>query len=101
VQGHFVIRLEALSPATRIPRVYQLSVDRDLFGSWIVHVAFGRRGCRGRVMQVVADTEQAVRRVLRRRLSRRTAPPTPRRLAYQIREVAGELHWLAPPGHGA
>jgi hypothetical protein len=94
VQGHFVIRLEAQSPAGRVPRVYQMSVDRDLFGSWIVHVAFGRQGCRGRVMRVIADTEQAVRRVLRQRLKRRTAPPHPSGLAYQIRELIGEIHWL-------
>jgi hypothetical protein len=96
VQGHFVIRLEALSPATRMPRVYQLSVDRDLFGSWVVNVAFGRQGCRGRAMQVLADTEQAVRRLLRQRLRRRTVPPGPTGLSYEIREVTGELHWLAP-----
>ena len=59
VQGLFVIRLEAQSPATRLPRVYQLSVDRDLFGTWVVDIAFGRRGRRGRVMRVLAETEQA------------------------------------------
>ena len=94
MQGHVVIRLEALSPATRMPRVYQLSVDRDLFGSWVVHIAFGRQGRRGRAMQVLAETEQAVRRLLRQRLRRRTVPPSPAALAYQIREVTGELHWL-------
>jgi hypothetical protein len=95
VQGHFVIRLEAESPITRLPRVYQLSVDRDLFGTWVVDIAFGRRGRRGRVMRVPADTEQVVRRLLRQRLRRRTAPPKPTGLAYQIAQVAGELHWLA------
>ena len=95
MQGVFVIRLEALSPATRIKRVYQLSVDRDLFGTWVVDIAFGRWGCRGRVLRVLADTEQAVRRLLQQRLRRRTAPPKPTRLSYEIREVTGELHWLA------
>ncbi len=95
MQGVFVIRLEALSPATRIRRVYQMSVDRDLFGTWVVDIAFGRRGCRGRVLRVLADTEHAVRRLLQQRLRRRTAPPRPTRLAYQISDVAGELHWLA------
>lgn len=94
-----MIRLEAQSPAGRVPRVYQLSVDRDLFGSWIVLVAFGRQGCRGRVMRVIADTEQTVRRVLRQRLRRRTAPPKTSRSAYEIRELVGELHWLGP-AHG-
>jgi hypothetical protein len=74
VQGVFVIRLEAESPVTRMPRVYQLSVDRDLFGTWVVDIAFGRRGCQGRVMRVLAETEQAVRRLLQQRLRRRTAP---------------------------
>jgi len=95
VQGIFVIRLEAESPVTRLPRVYQLSVDRDLFGTWVVDIAFGRRGCRGRVMRKLAETEQAVRRLLRQRLRRRTAAPSPSGLAYEIRQVAGELHWLA------
>ena len=95
MQGHVVIRLEALSPATRTARVYQLSVDRDLFGSWVVHIAFGRQGCRGRAMQVLAETEQAVRRLLRQRLRRRTVAPKATGLTYQIRELTGELHWLA------
>ncbi len=100
MQGHFVIRLEAQSPVTRVPRVYQLSVDRDLFGRWIVHIAFGRLGCRGRALRVLVDTEQAVRRVLRQRLRRRTAPPKPTGLAYQIRELIGEIHWLGPARRG-
>jgi hypothetical protein len=95
VQGVFVIRLEAESPVTRMPRVYQLSVDRDLFGTWVVDIAFGRRGCRGRVMRVLAETEQAVRRLLQQRLRRRTAPPKPTGLTYEVRQVAGELRWLA------
>jgi len=95
VQGHFVIRLEAPSPAGRGARVYQMSVDRDLFGSWVIDIAFGPRGARGRVMRILAETEQAVRRVLRQRLRRRTRPPAPRRLTYQIRTVIGEVHWLA------
>ena len=94
MQGVFVIRLEALSPVTRMARVYQLSVDRDLFGTWVVDIAFGRRGRRGRVMRVLADTEQAVRRLLQQRLRRRTAPPTATGLAYQVSTVSGELHWL-------
>jgi hypothetical protein len=98
VQGHFVIRLEAQSPVSRVARVYQLSVDRDLFGSWMVHIAFGRLGCRGRVLRVIAETDQAVRRILRQRLRRRTAPPKPTGLAYQIRELVGEIHWLEPAG---
>ena len=94
-----MIRLEAHSPAGRVPRVYRMSVDRDLFGSWIVHVAFGRQGCRGRVMRVIADTEQTVRRVLKQRLRRRTAPARPAAPVYQIRDLVGELHWLGPaPG---
>ena len=95
MQGIFVIRLEAQSPVTRLPRVYQLSVDRDLFGTWVIDIAFGRRGCRGRVMRVLAETEQAVRCLLHQRLRRRTAPPKPVGLAYQVSEVTGELHWLA------
>jgi hypothetical protein len=95
VQGHFVIRLEAPSPAGRAARVYQMSVDRDLFGSWIIHIAFGPHGRRGRVMRILAETEQAVRRVLRQRLRRRTRPPAATRLTYQIRDVVGELRWLA------
>jgi hypothetical protein len=95
VQGHFVIRLEATSPGARIPRVYQMSVDRDLFGSWVVHIAFGLRGRSGRVLRVLAETEQAVRRVLRQRLRRRTRPPAARRLTYQIQNIVGEIRWLA------
>lgn len=72
-----------------------MSVDRDLFGSWIIHIAFGPLGSRGRVMRVLAETEQAVRRVLRERLRRRTRPPAPRRPSYQIRNVIGEIRWLA------
>ncbi len=94
MQGHLVIRLEGQSPVTRIHRVYRMSVDRDLFGSWVVHVAYGPLGGRGRVMQVLLETEQAVRRLLRQRLRRRTAPPKPDSLAYEIREVAGEIRWL-------
>ena len=95
MQGHFVIRLEATSPGGRSQRVYQMSVDRDLFGSWVVHIAFGLRGSRGRVLRVLAETEQAVRRVLRQRLRRRTRAPAARRLTYQIRDVVGEVRWLA------
>jgi hypothetical protein len=51
-------------------------------------------------LRVLVDTEQAVRRVLRQRLRRRTAPPKPTGLAYQIRELIGEIHWLGPARRG-
>lgn len=96
VQGHLVIRLEARNPVSRHQRIYQLSIDRDLFGAWIIDIRFGLLGCRGRVLRMLVDTEAAVRRIVRDRLRRRTAPPNPRRLEYRIREIIGELHWLAP-----
>jgi hypothetical protein len=75
-----------------------MSVGRDLFGTWVVDISFGQLGCRGRALRLLADTETVVRRILRQRLRRRTAPPKPPSLSYQIREIIGEIHWLAPTG---
>lgn len=99
VQGHLVIRLEARNPVSWHQRIYQLSVDRDLFGAWIIDIRFGLLGYRGRALRVLANTEAAVRRIVRERLRRRTAPPKSHGLEYRIREIVGEIRWLAPVAH--
>lgn len=82
------IALEAHNHERNHHRRYEVSVERDLLGDWLVTIRFGRVGggtqerrfgCTG-----IADAQQIVREHLRRRLS------APRRIgcAYHVRGLS-------------
>jgi hypothetical protein len=45
----FRISLEARNPARRCLRQYRVEAGTDLFGVWVVEIAYGRSGTAGRV----------------------------------------------------
>ena len=56
----FGVLLEARDPERNRWRSYRVEAGRDLFGTWLVEVTFGRIGSpRGRTVRYVAGDEQA------------------------------------------
>jgi predicted DNA-binding WGR domain protein len=56
-------------------RRYQLTVGRDLLDDWTVTVCYGRTGQAGREVRYADASPDAMRAVIRERLSRRLSAP--------------------------
>lgn len=86
MENEFFIALEAHNPERNCHRRYEVSIDRDLLGDFVVTVRYGRVGTGGRDLKVAARTadelSEIVQNCLRRRRSAR------RRLGCDYRAVA-------------
>jgi predicted DNA-binding WGR domain protein len=78
------ITLRAIDPARNMARHYSITVDRDLFGCWVVDYRWGRIGTRGQSKRASFnhDKEAAsfVQRLLKRRAASRRRQGVPYRL---------------------
>ena len=92
----FSARLEARDPERNRWRSYRVEAGRDLFGTWVVAVTFGRIGAaRGRTVTHVAGDEFGARRLVRACLRRRGSAPKRIGVAYVTRELIDPAGWTA------
>ncbi len=91
--GRFAAHLEACDPARNLRRAYTLEAGRDLFGAWLVAIAYGRIGCPGRRLIYVLATEAEACRVVRARLRRRASAPRRLGVAYELRRLTDPDGW--------
>lgn len=68
--------LEARNPERNVARAYRLSATQDLFGHWIIDMAWGRIGTRGSGMRVSFEDGCAARNFINRTLARRASAET-------------------------
>ena len=83
----FRIILEARHPARRRSRQYRVEAGTDLFGVWVVEIAYGRIGTAGRSQSYVVRDEEEARHLVRGILKRRASAPRRIGVAYRIREL--------------
>jgi predicted DNA-binding WGR domain protein len=93
MMGRFAAHLEACDPARNLRRAYTLEAGRDLFGAWLVAVAFGRIGRPGRRLVYVLATEAEACRMVRARLRRRASAPRRLGVAYELRRLTDPDGW--------
>ena len=92
----FSVRLEACDAARNRWRSYRVEAGRDLFGTWVVAVTFGRIGAaRGRTVTYVAGDELRAQRLARACLRRRGSAPKRIGVAYVTRELIDPDGWTA------
>lgn len=92
----FGVLLEARDPERNRWRSYRVEAGRDLFGTWLVEVTFGRIGSpRGRTVRYVAGDEQAAQRLARACLRRRGSAPRRIGIGYITRELVDPDEWAA------
>ena len=75
MMAEFELRLEARDPARNLFRSWRIEAGRDLFGSWIVHLRYGRIGCQGRLLVRSFASEEAARRHIQAGIARRSTAP--------------------------
>jgi len=88
-----MLRLEAIAPAHRCFRAYEIASGRDLFGAWLVEMRFGRIGTAGRTRaRSFGSLDQAAAQV---RVCLRRRATAPRRIgaAYQLCHAACDPEW--------
>lgn len=87
--------LEARDPEHGCFRSYRLEAGTDLFGTWLVEIAFGRIGATGtRIRHAVSD-EAAARKLVYKNLRRRASAPKRIGTSYRMRELRDPGNWLA------
>lgn len=96
MRGEMFVRLQAVDPAQRMARGYELSVGRDLFGLWVVEVRYGRLGARGRLQRLSAIDESGAAAIVTERLRRRATLIQRKDVAYVLTWVSGDVEWLRP-----
>ncbi|NNM78610.1 WGR domain-containing protein [Sphingomonas sp. ID1715] len=77
------IELFAIDAARNIRRRYRISVDRDLFGGWVVETAWGRIGAAGACARHLFEDQAAAARFVHRTLARRASSPRRIGVAYR------------------
>jgi len=76
--------LQARCPAKNMARSYEITVSKDLFGRWIVELAWGRIGAAGSRLRVSFESEAAARQFVVRTLSKRASAPRRIGVEYQL-----------------
>ncbi|BAU94036.1 hypothetical protein MPPM_5431 (plasmid) [Methylorubrum populi] len=91
----FSAHLEACDPAQNRWRSYRVEAGRDLFGTWVVAITFGRIGAtRGRTVTYIAGDELGAQRLARACLQRRASAPRRIGVPYVTRELIDPEGWL-------
>ena len=91
----FSVTLEARNPDRQHYRSYTVSAGRDLFGTWIVEIRFGRIGCAGTLVTYSAADELAARKLVRQCLARRRGSPKRIGVPYRVTDVTAAGDWLS------
>lgn len=92
----FSAHLEARDPEHNRWRSYRVEAGRDLFGTWMVAITFGRIGAaRGRTIAYIADDEAGAQRLACACLRRRASAPRRIGVAYITRELIDPAGWTA------
>lgn len=69
------IKVHAFNPARNIYRFYTIRMGRDLFGTCIMMIAYGRFGTRGREKKIVCtsllDAHNRIQKILHKRFNAR------------------------------
>ena len=78
------IKLEARSAVHRCFRAYQIDVDTDLFGVWLVEMSYGRIGGLGRSKIRSFTTIEGVQAQVHACLRKRAAAPRRIGVAYRV-----------------
>jgi hypothetical protein len=76
--------LQARCNTKNIARSYEITVTKDLFGRWIVALAWERIGGAGSRLSVSFESEPAARQFIDRTLSRRASAPRRIGVEYQL-----------------
>lgn len=90
----FSALLEARNPALGRFRSYRLEAGRDLFGTWLVEVTYGRIGTPGRRLRYVARDEAEARKLVRHTLRRRATAKKRIGVSYRFRELVDPWEWI-------
>lgn len=69
------IYLEARNPANGCNRAYHITMERDLFGMFMVETRYGRIGARGHTLARSFEEESKARSFIDRCLRRRQSAP--------------------------
>jgi predicted DNA-binding WGR domain protein len=90
------IKLGARSAAHRCHRAYEIAVNADLFGAWVVEMTYGRIGTFGRVKARSFSTAEAAAAEVKASLRKRAC--TPRRIGvpYRLKTAARNGDWQLP-----
>jgi hypothetical protein len=91
----FSALLEARDPALGRFRSYRLEAGRDLFGTWLVEVEYGRIGAAGHRLRYVAQDEAEARKLVHQTLRRRATAKRRIGVPYRFRELIDPWQWLS------
>jgi predicted DNA-binding WGR domain protein len=83
--------LRAENPQRNVRRAYAIAVDRDLFGSWCVSLAWGRIGRPGQGRRLAFDDRPAALAFARIQLGRRFKSEKRIGVPYRVTAAIGEL----------
>ncbi|WP_333574043.1 WGR domain-containing protein [Sphingomonas sp.] len=76
--------LEARCTARNVARSYEITVSKDLFGRWVVDLAWGRIGAVGARLRVSFESPDAARQFVEKTLARRASAPRRIGAEYQL-----------------
>lgn len=88
------IALEAHNHERNHHRRYEVSVERDLLGDWLVTIRFGRVGGGIQERRFGCSGIEAARRIVHEHLFRRLSAPSRIGCAYRVRSLATALAGL-------
>ena len=90
------IKLEARSAMHRCFRAYQIDVDTDLFGVWLVEMSYGRIGGLGRSKIRSFTTIEGAQAQVHACLRKRATAPRRIGVAYRVRGRTRCEQWCQP-----
>jgi predicted DNA-binding WGR domain protein len=89
------LHLEARDPGRNCFRQWQLDAQRDLFGSYLVQITYGRIGAHGRIITRSFSDPMEAARYIRAAVARRRS--SPRRIGISYRVLLDE-EWTEGAG---
>ena len=95
----FRVTLQARNPLKGCFRAYQITAGQDMFGVWIIDIAYGRIGTRGNWIRYSAADEAAARKLVRLKLNRRATAHRRIGVAYRICELEDPDQWIRCDSH--
>ena len=86
--------LEARDPSINCARMYRLEAGPDLFGVWLVEIAYGKIGTQGHRKRYVVDDEQSACKLVKQKMQRRGTTTKRIGVPYQICEWWDSGRWM-------
>jgi len=87
------IRLEARSAEHHCFRAYEIDVEADLFGAWVVAMSYGRSGTTGRSKVRSYATLEGAQAQVHACLRKRSTAPRRIGVAYRVRGILRCENW--------